>query len=270
MKSTLLWITALVVTLASAYYQRRTGPTHPICGELTIGTTVVEYCLPRSHGGDGDATIAIDVPDTEIAGEITYRRYKGRDEWTTMPMTRQGGRLTAILPHQPPAGKIEYMVSLTPPAAVPITLTAKTVVIRFKGDVPLYYLVPHIAFMFGAMLLSTRTGLEALARGRSMLPMAFWTLLLLTLGGLILGPIVQKFAFGKFWTGWPFGQDMTDNKTLVGFVGWLVAVLRLRKKQDAYLGAVVAAVLLLAVYLIPHSVFGSELDYTETDAAGSS
>lgn len=270
MKSTLLWITALVVTLASAYYQRRTGPTHPICGELTIGATVVEYCLPRSHGGDGDAAIAIDLPDTEIAGEIAYRRYKSRDEWTTMPMTRQGGRLTAILPHQPPAGKIEYKVFLTSPTAGPLALTDTTVVIRFKGDVPIYYLVPHIALMFMAMLLSTRTGLEALARGGSGLPMAFWTLVLLTLGGLILGPIVQKFAFGKFWTGWPFGQDMTDNKTLVAFVGWLVAVLRLRKRRDAYLGAVVAAVLLLAVYLIPHSVFGSELNYLESDATGAS
>ena len=42
-------------------------------------------------------------------------------------------------------------------------------------------------------------------------------------GGFILGPLVQKFAFGEYWTGWPFGGDWTDNKTLAALVAWLVA-----------------------------------------------
>ena len=37
----------------------------------------------------------------------------------------------------------------------------------------------------------------------------------LGLGGMILGPIVQKYAFGAYWTGIPFGHDLTDAKNLV-------------------------------------------------------
>jgi hypothetical protein len=115
--------------------------------------------------------------------------------------------------------------------------------------------------MFTAMLFSTRTGIESLAKGRQTLIYGMTTLISLLIGGLILGPIVQKLAFGEFWTGWPFGHDLTDNKTLVSFILWLIAVLRLRKHPEEKGWVLTAAVVLILVYLVPHSMFGSELDY---------
>jgi len=261
-KSIPLWLLALAITLVSAYYQRQTGPTHPLCGNATVGKETFAYCLPRSYAGEGDATVAIAVKDTTTFGEVSYRRSKSLDLWTTVPMSRHDDHLTAMLPHQPPAGKVMYRVTFTAPGARPVTLTNDPVIIRFKGSVPLAFLVPHIILMFAAMLLSTRTGLEALARGPAVPAMALWTVILLFLGGLILGPIVQKYVFGSFWTGWPFGGDLTDNKTIVAFIGWLIAAVRVRQRRDRYVGAIVASLLLLAVYLIPHSVLGSEIDYT--------
>jgi hypothetical protein len=41
---------------------------------------------------------------------------------------------------------------------------------------------------------------------------------------MILGPVVQYYAFGEFWTGVPFGWDLTDNKTLVAVIFWALAV----------------------------------------------
>jgi hypothetical protein len=86
------------------------------------------------------------------------------------------------------------------------------------------------------------------------------TLGLLIIGGLILGPMVQKYAFGELWTGIPFGWDLTDNKTLIGFIFWFIAVWKIRK-EDKYLWVIIAAIVLLAIYSIPHSMFGSELNY---------
>jgi hypothetical protein len=51
-------------------------------------------------------------------------------------------------------------------------------------------------------------------------------------GGLILGPPVQLEAFGALWTGWPFGADLTDNKTLIAVLAWVPAVVAaLRNKK---------------------------------------
>jgi uncharacterized membrane protein len=74
---------------------------------------------------------------------------------------------------------------------------------------------------------------------------------------------VQKYAFGAYWTGWPFGHDLTDNKTALAFIAWLIAVIKLRKNREARGWAIAAALVLLLVYLVPHSVLGSEIDHTQ-------
>ena len=89
----------------------------------------------------------------------------------------------------------------------------------------------------------------------------FITFGLLLIGGMILGPFVQKFAFGEFWTGVPFGWDLTDNKTLIAFVAWVIALAaNLKKFRPGYL--IAAAIVTLAIFSIPHSMFGSELNHT--------
>ena len=160
-----------------------------------------------------------------------------------------------------PAAKIEYYLELSYPGGTKTLLKENPVVLRFKGAVPSPVLTPHILIMFAAMLLSTVAGLFALAGIPSFRLLGVWTLILLTAGGMILGPLVQKYAFGSFWTGVPFGWDLTDNKTLIAFLFWILAVIMNRKnRRPAYI--VLASVILLIVYSVPHSLFGSEMDYS--------
>jgi hypothetical protein len=173
--------------------------------------------------------------------------------------------LQVIIPKQPPAGKIAYRVTLINEEGQRYELSEEPVIIRFKGDVPVIILAPHVLMMFISMLLGTRTGLEALYKGERAYRFAVWTSALFFIGGIILGPIVQKFAFGAFWTGWPLGSDLTDNKTAVAMIAWLVALWRGRNMKSGRKWFVIAAVLQLTVYLIPHSMFGSELDYTQSN-----
>jgi hypothetical protein len=260
----LLWILAIVLTFALVYYQRTTGPTWPISGEVTVGNSKVSFVLLRSHGGEGGAPVVIKVLDKEVTGDISYKRYKSYDEWTTKPMVRNGDNLTFELPHLPPAGKIEYKIVLHK-GNDSVNLSDDPVVLRYKGSVPVGILVPHIFFMFFSMLFGIRALLEVLAGGDKTEYLAKVIVFSLLIGGLILGPIVQKYAFGAYWTGWPFGHDLTDNKTIVMWVFWLIAWLKLRKDPSNKVWPVVAIVVMLAVYLIPHSTMGSEIDYTKQE-----
>jgi len=259
-KIALLWIFSFVFTVAIAYYQRTTGPTYPIKGKAEIAGQTVKYKLIRSFGGDEDAQLVIKDVDESIEGLVKYKRFGTNDEWTSFSMTRDGKELKGYLPNQPPAGKLMYHIALTS-GSESVLLNDEPTVIRFKGDVPAWVLIPHVLIMFTAMMMSTRTGLEALARGKKSYSYALITLVTLFVGGLILGPVVQKYAFGEYWTGWPFGQDLTDNKTLVAFIFWAIAVWRLKKNPGNRTWPIVAMVVLLMVYLIPHSMFGSSLDY---------
>lgn len=259
----ILWIIAFLITISSALYQRMTGPTHPKKGKVYFKEDKISFKLLRSQTVNEDAPITLTVPDTTVNGYVKFIRYKSYDEWTELPLQRDGDRLTAHLPHQPPAGKLMYFVYLTKNNHK-LSLTGDDpIILRYKGDVPAIILTIHVLLMFLAMLFSNRTALEALDEKGKAFKYMLWTIGLLFVGGFILGPLVQKYAFGALWTGFPFGIDLTDNKTLIVMFGWLWAWYKNRKGRDGRGWIIFAAVLMLVIYLIPHSVLGSEIDYTK-------
>ncbi|MBN1338721.1 MAG: hypothetical protein JXA03_05320, partial [Bacteroidales bacterium] len=196
-----------------------------------------------------------------VKGYIEYKKYKSSDEWLKENMLYGDGKLKGSIPTQPAAGKIIYNVWLHENGQFKM-INAKPVIIRFTGSVPAYVLIPHIILMFLAMLLSNFTGMKAVFRIAPLKKNILFVVITLFSGGLILGPVVQKYAFGEFWTGWPFGHDLTDNKTLVAFVFWFIALIAaLKNRKSAGTWVIVAAIVLLLMYLIPHSMWGSELDY---------
>lgn len=260
MKNYLIWILAVLITLTAAYYQRKTGPTYPKKVHWTLDGREYESELVRSHETDSDCPVTLDINNAEVTGKLVYRLFPAQSEWDTLKMKKTGSSLTASLPAQPPAGKLAYRIILKDGDEQVILPADEPVVIRFKGAVPAGILAPHIIIMFFTMLLSNAAGLMAVWKKRSFKILALLTFIFLFIGGGILGPLVQKHAFGALWTGIPFGWDLTDNKTLIALVVWLVAVLLNRKKERPG-WVVAAAITLLLVYSIPHSMFGSEFNY---------
>lgn len=264
MKRTIIfWILALLVTLGSVVYQRATGPTYPIKGKINLAGKDIKYSLNRSHGGTTNHTVEIKTDDPAVEGFIIWKRYKTNDEWTKVPMFYRDGTLSAELPNQPPAGKLQYQVTLQTGDKT-FTLPEKDfAIIRFKGDVPTLILAIHVFAMFAGMLFSTRAAIESFTKEANLKFLTLWTLGLITVGGMILGPIVQKYAFDAYWTGWPLGTDLTDNKTAVAFIAWILAAISVYKFKNPKRWVIAAAIITLAVYLIPHSLLGSELDYSK-------
>jgi hypothetical protein len=261
MRKGLFWFLAVVITLGSAYYQRRTGPTYPLRVGAGFGGAVRGFELPRSAETGEDAEVTVPAP-APVEGWLTWKRYKTADDWTTVFLVRDGDRLVGRLPRQPPAGKLIYQLHLRPGPGSTLAATAKPAVIRFKDPVPGWLLLPHVIVMFAGMLLSTAAGLAALDKKRNPRRLVLWAFGLLFLGGFVLGPLVQKFAFGVAWSGFPFGSDLTDNKTLIAFLFWIMALAAGRKGRPARPFVIAASLVTLLIFLIPHSLRGSELDYS--------
>jgi hypothetical protein len=265
-RSVLFWILAVIITALSAYYQRITGPTYPQSGKILIANQEIQYHLDRSHNSTDDCIISIKTKDNTLSGILEWKRFKTEDDFTKVVMKNENGVLSASLPKQPPAGKLQYRIIINNEnTSFEIPAEQKYVVIRFKGAVPLFILIPHIFAMFGTMLLSTRTGLEVFNKEPRLKLYTSWTIGFLILGGMILGPLTQLYAFGALWTGIPFGIDLTDNKTLIALIAWLVAAFMLKRSEKPGRWVLGASALLFIIYLIPHSVLGSELDYKKID-----
>jgi len=245
--------------------------------EFEINDSIYKLRLTRSLGLDERSQVKLAISDTSVKARIYYRRFPTNDSYKSadfsyrvypidsyimnriFKMYEEKG-LFADIPPQPAAGKIQYYVEITDYEGTRTIMKDEPIVVRYKGSVPGYILLPHVLLMFFAMLLSTLAGLLAIRKNKAFRKYATWTLVLFVVGGMILGPVVQLLAFGDLWTGIPFGWDLTDNKTLIALIFWILAVYMNRKKEKP-LYIVLAAIVLLLVYSIPHSLFGSELNY---------
>ena len=258
MKKTILWVLTIVITLGAAYYQRKTGPTYPRAISVNLNDSVYKLNLIRSISLDDRSEVKLKVKDPSIKAKLYYKRLNVDEDYQASefnlkvypvesPLMNKVFKITeekglfAALPKQPPAGKLQYYLEITDLKGTQVLFKEEPIIVRYKGGVPSSALVPHVIMMFVAMLFSTLAGLMALTRVSSYKKYALWTLILLTAGGMIMGPVVQNYAFGEFWTGIPFGWDLTDNKTLITFLVWVWAVY-MNRKADKPVYTIIAAI----------------------------
>ena len=258
MKKFVYWILAIVITLALSIYQRMTGPTYPKKVTIEVRGERYQIKLPRSGVQQDEMITLKGVPElTEpVPMSLHYRRYPTTNDYTSVDFQWQDGAWQAALPVQPVAGKLQYYLTVDGKDY----LKDEPVVIRFRNDVPAYILIPHILLMFGAMLFAVYTFLLVVTRKeyRQWLMITVGTLFV---GGFVLGPLVQHAAFGPWWAGFPYGTDLTDNKTLISFLFFLAALATIKWKYNKWV-VCLEVLMMIAVFTIPHSAYGSEYDYT--------
>ena len=255
MKKSVYWLLAIVITLVLSIYQRMTGPTYPKRLTVELKGESYKIKLPRS-GVQHDEMVTLKGIPSDVSSQLHYRRYPSADEYTTVDFVWEDSVWQAALPVQPVAGKLQYYITV----GGKDYSADEPVVIRFRNDVPASILVPHILLMFAAMLFAVYTFLLVVTRKEY----SRWlkiTVGTLFVGGFILGPLVQHAAFGPWWTGFPYGTDLTDNKTLISFLFFIVALATLKWKYNKWVVAL-AVLVMIAIFSIPHSAYGSEYDYT--------
>lgn len=263
-KSVLFWFLAFMLMLAVAVYQRKTGPTYPMKASAQIGSLKASGNLIRSHSTASEAEVNI-LADDGINAFVEWRKYPTKDMPMVVPMARKGKELVAKLPAFPAAAKIEYHVMLTNEGAQ-TPLNNEPAILRYKDDVPGWTLILHLICIFGGLLTGSRAFIGAVFGEPFRIRLLRWTMLFMGLGGLVFGPIMQKYAFGAYWTGWPLGEDLTDTKTLLSIVVWVLAwFFASRWPRVQRLSVVIAFVAMLGVYLIPHSVRGSQYDWSKQE-----
>ena len=255
MKKAVYWLLAIVITLVLSVYQRMTGPTYPKRLTVELNGENYKIKLPRS-GVQHDEMVTLKGIPSDVNSQIHYRRYPTTSDYTTADFVWKDSAWQAALPVQPVAGKLQYYITV----AGKDYAADEPVVIRFRNDVPAGILIPHILLMFAAMLFAVYTFLLVVTRKEY----SCWlkiTVGTLFVGGFILGPLVQHAAFGPWWTGFPYGTDLTDNKTLISFLFFVAALATLKWKYNKWVVGL-AVLVMIAVFSIPHSTYGSEYDYT--------
>lgn len=266
---------AAALTILLLVAARKLSTRHPddLAGEAQGVRLEHRSITEHRPGAEIDVTATLQASDAVVA--VLRYRVAANSPYQKVTMARVGGRARAILPADlgRRGDRVTYFLSAEDSSgAILATIpadTSKPLLIKFKGRVTTWLLVAHITAMFGSLFFALLTAMAAvdLWRGVGRLKVVVrnsaMALYLISIGGFPLGLAVAYQTFGVAWSGVPFGWDVTDNKTLILVLCWLVTVLlglkRLSRAAAAshhsFLLLVFASVLVtLAAYLIPHSM----------------
>ena len=258
----LLWSLAVLITLGSLMVQRMTGPTYPFRGTVEINNQQYRYSLPRSHDQAKNCPVVLSIKDPQVHGLLSYRRLNAGEPWTTTPMVVTEEGLSGELPLQPTAGKLQYHIELEVNGQKQrVGGVENPIVIRFRHEVPVVIVLPHVLTLFLSFLFAIAAGLKAAFKQEGAKRLAWIGVIFFAIGGFLFGPLMQKFAFDVYWTGLPFGWDLTDNKTLIAMAFWIIALI-MNHKEERPVWILLAVIVMLIVFMIPHSLLGSQLDYS--------
>jgi hypothetical protein len=223
-------------------------------------------------------TIQADItggpPGSEITAFVFYRSGKGPFQTSDMRIL-EPGRYFGSIPARLRGEKIEYYIEARTGsdivARVPAKLKAEGFPLAVKGTPNRYLLITHITVIFVALfffLFSGYLSYRALQHRRSLLyipRVAFLGTVAFFIASIPLGMAVAYQTYGKPWTGFPVGRDLTDNKALVILIWWAVCAVLYRgslwRKDPSHdllpmvtlpYAHLAGAALTLILYLLPH------------------
>ena len=258
-----LWAVACVVTVAAGVWQWHRGASGPQRGEVKISGQRVSYQLP-SRGTAGEPLRVTVGVAPEVAGTVRWRHSQGEEPFQALTMLRDDDVLVSLLPAQPAGGWIEYELVLFGAFGLARIPSDEPVQVRSWGRASPLVVLPYLAAALLSVLFGVRAGLAAGFERPEARLLTWIAAACVTVCGVILGPLVQRSAFGAYWTGWPLGADVVDHKALVVWLAWIVAAVTMvpaRGAADRFARTVVtvAAAALVAVAFLPDGLHVSRL-----------
>ena len=270
-------LVGIVITLLVFVFARRSSRNKPIEFEMEYAGARVTHSSVFEQVGPGEPRIDLAIQPADIVVPVLLYRVSGAGRLETLAMGQEpaSGVWTVRLPQMPRGHRIEYGFRLTRDdgSLGERPVTTRFFTLKYKGEVSHTVLLLHILCMFAAFFFIVESMIGALAivsRGESKeytVAMTRWVVAFTFIGGWPLGFTLNYQRFGVLWEGFPFGYDITDNKTQIMFLVWIAVMLLSwrsffgRRTGDDPVGkrfyawaVMVGAVVSFLLLLVPHSL----------------
>jgi uncharacterized membrane protein YidH (DUF202 family) len=273
---------AFLFTIILLGFARRTTMVRSVHKVVEQSGIVIDHHTVPKQAGDEVPVISAKVTG---ASEVKlFYKIGPEGEFQSVPMNLKPGEenvFMASLPHYPKPTKAWYYIEATKKtldAEMKVTLPDKSspdfkpVLLKYEGKVPAYIIIPHVLCNFGAFLfavLSLFSAIDIRGGKRTLtesIKFSLITFILMFLGFVLFGIGMNYFAFGVLWEAFPFGKDVTDNKSQIILLIWLVTLFLVkgtlfRKDERKNLISdrgystmvIIAFIITVAMYVIPHS-----------------
>jgi hypothetical protein len=231
---------AVFLTLLILVFTRKTTAVRSVHQMVQQNGIVIEHNTVPKQVGDEIPVIRAKVEGASVV-RLVYTIGKDGERQSVEMSPEQGEEnvFRATIPVHPKGLKAWYHLEAARTGegeGVAVTLPEKSsdqvkpIRLKFEGEVPAYIVIPHVLAIFSAIFFAVLTLMSAIdvKKGRGTLnksvKLCGVTVLLLLIGFLPLGWAMNHFAFGVLWEAFPFGRDVTDNKSQIMLLFWLVTL----------------------------------------------
>lgn len=217
--------------------------------------------------------------DIEVSGNVRsveaylYYRIPPAALPETIEMQRANGHYFAEIPIQRRGTRVEYFIEARGDndLALRIPSVNKGFQLTFRGSPQSSLLAAHAVLMIISVAFFISSGLLAVRSIRrrkttpAMARAGFIGLVLFFISAIPVGMIIAYQTFGKPWSGFPIGEDMTDNKSLAIIIYFILASILYRGslfKNDPNLDKLpiramplvylIGAIATLTLFALPH------------------
>jgi hypothetical protein len=243
----ILWMGAVIITFLAGYLQSVTDAEFPISGTIGIDGEKVSYMFHKAASNDSDYMVLIRTEKAGISGIVEWR-LTGEKDWTEIEMKKDGNNLLAFIPKQKALQKIDYRVTLEYEGKNynligPTRLT-------FYGKVH-----PMISFifyftLFGALLLSTRTGLEGFKDNPKLGAYTVFTVIFFFLYTLAVNPLKRSYELGAINNSVPPIHALFDLHSILLFTTWIAGMIVIFKINNKKAAALTTAFVTILIFLL--------------------
>jgi hypothetical protein len=273
---------AFIFTLLLLGFARKTTTVRSVHVTAEKSGILIDHNTVPKKVGEGEVQIPVKVIGANEV-KLFYKIEEG--EFQSVDMTPKEGEsdvFVASIPHHKKGTKAWYYIEarkqiddtkLTVSLPDRNSTNFDPILLKFEGVVPPYIIFSHVFSNFAAVFFSVLAVGKAvdLKKRKSTLKksvvFSLLTFIFLFLGFFILGCALNYFAFGVRWEAFPFGHDVTDNKSQIILLFWLVTLFLVKgtifgrdpsknlvSEKTYSTMVIISFVVTVIMYLIPHSI----------------
>lgn len=267
----IFWLTFFVfcgffaLTIAPSEDVAQSGSLKMVFDEDTDGHADQDFLVMTSLQTDGD----FDSLDVKL-------HYYRESEFHTIDMKRlpDTGWFGVYVPSYPLGNRTYYYIDasdksgnrvvLPESAAGNFTTEYDYYKVRWEGKASFILLLLHIVLMVAALFLLIHALYYAMCyimngeKAEHTIKAVNAGIIAFFITGFPIGCVIEKQVLGNYWEGFPFGTDITDSKTLLILVLFVVFMILQKKGKISMKGyawsVIINTILTIILFLLPHSL----------------
>jgi hypothetical protein len=243
----ILWLSSFIIVFIIGYIKNVTDINYPITGTFGIEGKKVSYKLDKvSYDKHSYKNIII----SDIKGITAKVLMIKDDEQTEIPYKEIARGLEVEIPKLKPGRKIDYKVNIISKDKIYKIPRNNYVTLTFWGSIPSPVQILNFILMYGGLLMSVRSLLEAFTKKTNLKKFVFIICTLFLTLLTIVFPLFNTYKLGAINHFVPAFSDLVNPLLIIILGVWIIAAIFIFNKKFIRTVTSLAAFITLSIYYL--------------------